>query len=476
MLRRTPSLAPLHAAITRAAAEQKRPPATGEERPWLPVQAYVDERGMRDVWRAVGDLASLEPQLFNRFLGERTLADLIVETLAEVDNVPSWRELCEALERIANDQDRWLVSVPIANLMPPASYVELGPRAGLGLATQERDWSPVGGNPPLDPFAPHRHLGDRLSLGARWRRETFDGEETRVDTRRTCAIFIVEEGTREMALSVARTRARYALATWCLLKPPEEHELWPSFAEWLPQPYLHDAIDHKLFEQGEWMQKQRVHGRTITEYGLYELPADEVVLRAPFDAMEFAPERRCARALLSAAWSLYLAEREPNDLERTDRLLHIHAAIDALSDPSGAERRPRPTLLRRLFGRVEREKPTQENRWGRLTERYGIWRQMRNVYRQDELIAAQRLTLDLRNIGAHGADASLANLGYPAAAIRELRGGRVRTGEELALARAAASLPMITTAAHDAAVRLLRGALEHGWDDAWYEAQFAALT
>jgi hypothetical protein len=219
--------------VGRAIAEQKRPPAPGEERPWLPVEAYLDEREMREVWRTVGDLANREPLLFNRFLGERTLADLVIATLAEFDDVPSWRDLCDALDRIASDQDRWIISVPVANLMPPASYVELGPRAGLGLATQERDWSPIAGNPPLDPFAPYRHLGDRIGLSARWRREISDGEERRIDTRRTCAVLIVEEGTREIALSVARTRARYALATWCLLKPPEEHELWPSVAEWV---------------------------------------------------------------------------------------------------------------------------------------------------------------------------------------------------------------------------------------------------
>jgi hypothetical protein len=32
---------------------------------------------------------------------------------------------------------------------------------------------------------------------------------------------------------------------------------------------------------------------------------------------------------LSAAHSLYVGDREPNDLERTDRVLHIYAAIEA---------------------------------------------------------------------------------------------------------------------------------------------------
>jgi hypothetical protein len=87
------------------------------------------------------------------------------------------------------------------------------------------------------------------------------------------------------------------------------------------------------------MTKNRVLGRTVSEYGPYELPADEELLRAPFAALALAEERRSARALLSAAHSLYLGDREPNDLERTDRVLHIYAAIEALCDPGHATRR-----------------------------------------------------------------------------------------------------------------------------------------
>jgi hypothetical protein len=232
--------------------------------------------------------------------------------------------------------------------------------------------------------------------------------------------------------------------------------------------------DHKLYEPGQWMTKNRVQGRTVSEYQPYELPADDDLLGAPFAAFAVAAERRSARALLSAAHSLYLAEREPNDLERTDRVLHLYAAVEALCDP-GQSLPARLPALTRLWRRVRPGRPERENRWGRITERYGIWRDLRSSYGQRELADAQRLTRDLRNLAAHSADAVLANLGFPTTATRAIGGTRVVTGEQLALARAATALPVLRSAVHATATRLLRGALDHGFDDGWWDEQFAPL-
>lgn len=469
MLPRQPRLDKLKAVVDAARAERRRPLEPGESlRPLYPLQEYVHDADKREVWRTVANLRERERELSNRFLTDRSLADVIVDKIAELDHTPGWRELCSLLEQAADDQAAWIVAIPVANLIPPAGYVALAERVGIGLALQERDWSPIRGDSPIDPSAIFNHLGDRLSVDARWRRGQDD---SRFDTRRTGAFFFVEEGTREIALSVARTRARYALGIWCLLRPPEWHELWPTLAEWLPQPYLHDAIDHKLYDKGEWMSKQRVLGRSVSEYSPYELPDDDELLRAPFEALARADTNRCARALLGAAHSLYLANREPNDLERTDRVLHIYAAIEALCDP-GPNSRARRTWFRRIMRRFRPQQPVKENRWGRVTERYGIWRSLRSAYGQRELSNAQRLTRDLRNLAAHTADAVLANLGFPATATRPLGGTRVVTGEDLALARAATALPVLTNAARETTVQLLRGAIANDWDDAWYDAQF----
>jgi hypothetical protein len=469
MRQREPRLDKLKAAIDKARAEQRRPLEPGEEsRPLYPLQAYLDEAGMREVWKVVGALRERERPLANRFLGEVSLGDLIIDLVGDLDHVPTWRELCELLEQTADAQREWIVAIPLANLIPPSGYVELASRARLGLADQNRNWTRSGPDP-IDPFAISR-FGDRLSISPRWSPEP-DG--SRIDTRRTAALFLVEEGTREVALNVARTRARYALAVWCLLRPPPWQELWPTLAEWVPRPFLHGAIDHKQYEAGQRMPKNRVLGRTVSEYGPYELPADDELLRAPFAALALVEQRRSARALLSATHSLYLADREPNDLERTDRLLHIYAAIEALCDPGQTPTQP-PSLVARLWRWLRRSRPERDNRWGRVTERYDVWKQLRASYSQREIRDAQRLARDLRNLAAHSAHAVLANLGFTATATRALGGARVVTGEELGLARAATALPVVRSAVHETATRLWRGALENGFDDVWWDAQFAA--
>jgi hypothetical protein len=113
------------------------------------------------------------------------------------------------------------------------------------------------------------------------------------------------------------------------------------------------------------------------------------------------------------------------------------------------------------------------NRWGRLTDRLELWRDLQRFYTQADLSEVRRVTRDWRNVAEHTADAALANLGYPGSASVPLSGGRVASGEDLALSRAAASLPVFATVIHNATLALLRGAIEHDWSDAWWEEQFA---
>jgi hypothetical protein len=256
MRQREPRLDKLKAAIDKARAEQRRPLEPGEEsRPLYPLQAYLDEAGMREVWKVVGALRERERPLANRFLGEVSLGDLIIDLVGDLDHVPTWRELCELLEQTADAQREWIVAIPLANLTPPT------------------------------------------------------------------------------------------------------------------QP---------------------------------------------------------------------------------------------------------PSLVARLWRWLRRSRPERDNRWGRVTERYDVWKQLRASYSQREIRDAQRLARDLRNLAAHSAHAVLANLGFTATATRALGGARVVTGEELGLARAATALPVVRCAVHETATRLWRGALENGFDDVWWDAQFAA--
>ena len=193
-------------------------------------------------------------------------------------------------------------------------------------------------------------------------------------------------------------------------------------------------------------------------HGPYELPEHEPQLALPFAAITAAqdtthPGRLHARSLLAAACAIMVIQRRPADLERTDELLQLQAAVEALCDLPDHEDRPRRA------------------RWRAMNEKLGTWREL-SGYSTRELQAAEELTRDLRNIAAHGSDQVLLNLGYPAEVLRQLRDVPSRSGSELALARMSAAVPVLRHAVTHVAGELARRAVEQGFDDAW----FAGLT
>src|SRR5262249_29898043 len=148
-----------------------------------------------------------------------------------------------------------------------------------------------------------------------------------IDTRQTASLLLVEEGTEALAISLAETRAKYALAMWCVLSPPKRtarsRPLWPSASSLAPAPYLELGAIHKAFHPKHSAGGSR-KGASITEYGPYKLTRAEAVLRAPFDALRKARrDNHCALALLSACRSLHLALSFPSDFERTERVMHL---------------------------------------------------------------------------------------------------------------------------------------------------------
>ena len=227
--------------------------------------------------------------------------------------------------------------------------------------------------------------------------------------------------------------------------------------------YILRGTTRKLFEPGTWAKvRSAERGKGIYHYAEYELPRKPEIVHAPFEAMERAAENRlCARAALSAAWSLFLAERKPQELERTDRIVLVSAAIEALCDlgrgPTGGGK----------------------GRWEALSDRLGVWDEIRESYSDKEIEEAKSLARDLRNMTAHGSDDTLVNLGYPPELIRKLsrprkgdEEGRTRSGEELGLTQTAAIYPVIATAVRRAASRLAQQGIETGWDDAVFESNF----
>lgn len=451
-----PNLKGLNSAVERAVAERYRPSHPGEgPRQIFPLVEYLDEPGERAAWKTVSSLREHEPALYNRFIGERYLRDLVVDVVAEHDGPIDFQQLVAEIARTADEAGEWLVAVPLANLLVPDGYVLVQEGSvALGMSVQTPDWTMWATGGHVDSLQMFRDLYDHLDAGQRWYRES--DPLGRLDTRLTAKLFLVQPGTRTAALSMATTRARLALAIWCLLDPPAAATGWPTLGDWLPRPFLANGTVHKLYERDKFVGSARTDGRWVRQYAEYAVTENLTKLAAPFEMMRLADTILAPRAVASAAWALHLAEREPNDLERTDELVHLRTAIEAICDtgegPGGGA----------------------EKRWARITERFGIWKSMRGVYGQRELEDVKQLARDLRNITQHGSDDILVNLGYPPEAIRPLQGGRTITGEQLGLAHAAAALPVLRHAVREVVRRLAKDGIENGWDDARFRSQFRA--
>jgi hypothetical protein len=438
--------------LARAKADRDAPLAEGEIREALPLDAYFDGKAKKAKWRVVSEIRVKEKDLYNRFGNDPFLAGQIVELLEESDDDLNWTGLLKGLENFLKESSEWIVAIPLANALTKG-YTQITDRVGLAEVLQDPNWE-RNSESPVSSMEIFEHLDDYLDLGARWHRK--DTRTGPLDARRTAALIFVEKAAEPLALSVARTKARYAIAMWCLLAAPEWHHLWPTLADWEPRAYIERPIKRKKYERANWAGvRSRVKGGGMFHYQEYELPRKPEVLEAPFRALERARDNSLpARAALSASWSLYLAERVPGDLERTDRLMLVFAALDALCDIG--------------------EGPTDDvdNRWGRFAERHGIWREMKDAYSQKDIKDAKVLVRDLRNIATHGSDDVLLNLGYPPEQIRKFRGGRERTGVELSLAEAATSFPVLATAAHLAARRIASQGVKSDWDDGLFLANF----
>jgi hypothetical protein len=146
-------------------------------------------------------------------------------------------------------------------------------------------------------------------------------------------------------------------------------------------------------------------------YEPYTLP-EETVLAAPFLAFE-ALDRRCAQALLSSTGTLYRCE-VGSGLTLSDRISEITRAIERLCEsPSGAS----------AWGR-----------WDRLAAHFDVWSglERNRGYSPEHTRELQRRLRRARNIGTHGADAALIDLGW-SAGDRPMKFGQPATADDLAL-------------------------------------------
>jgi hypothetical protein len=226
-----------------------RPPAEDEVKHVLPLPAYFDGTGNRAKWDVVSSLRDGDRPLYNRFGNEHFLAETVVELIHNnAEGLKSWEELLSDLERFVDESSEWFVSVPLSNATVEG-YTEISERIGLAELIQDKDWDRHA-DPPVDAMTISRHLGDHIGLPARWHRA--DSHAGPLDGRRTASLLIVEKGAEPVAVSVARTRARYALALWCLLVPPVRGQVWPTLGDWEPRPYIDRGTARKLYEPGTW--------------------------------------------------------------------------------------------------------------------------------------------------------------------------------------------------------------------------------
>jgi hypothetical protein len=407
---------------------------------------------------AASHLGEHHREVRNLFLTEEYIASHLIEFLDASEGDPTWSEAVEFLRGRAESQAAWLVSVPLANLRLSAhggadAALPRADDAMLVAADRRRDWQV--GDSKERPFDVFHHLQDRMPLRPRWLPVRQGGE--RIDTRNEAALVVIERATPELALAISRTRARYALATWCLLAPPTHAEVWPTVGDWAPQPWMHYTGSIKPYEPGQWTGTSRTPWSTYVYEEPYVAPDDDAVLRAPFRAMARAKDSRCARALLSASSSLYASACRPNQLDVTERLMMLVSAVMTLCDPGGDPVADSVVL----------------KRWLRVAERFDVWRQLDDLRLTPERIKDVHARIhDVRNIGTHGSDAVLINLGYPADAVRTMRGQRTVSGSDLALAVIDSSWQPLAYAVPKVLHRLWEDAMQHDFDDASFEIHF----
>ncbi|MBA2383536.1 MAG: hypothetical protein H0V68_02590 [Actinobacteria bacterium] len=428
-------------------------------------QQHLTDGETRLLYQVVRYIRNQHGSLYRKFLYDQTIADDIVEYLTEAKS-PTLASVVRDLRARAKKQSAWLVEVQLANLLPPVEACPLGPRAMLvrGDSSRERvRWGPH----LTDVFVVKRHLGDELTPRGRWlhspagrERGGNDAGRDPVDTRVFASLLFAEDGTEEVAMSLAQTRARIAVAFWCLLSPPRRTKhrrpVWPTVTNWAPVPHIRFGVIRKEYEPSFRMGRKSRRGAMITEFGPYELTKSEAYLLAPFRAMDAAHRGNdAALNLLSAARSLYLAARIPNDLESTERLVHVWRAKEALCQAG-----------LRGCGKANA-------RWEALVRNLQLRDKLvSRGYALDEIDEAFELAQSLRDLTTHFPDDVLVNLNYPEKRKVVLTRGRTLSAESIGLAYVADDWPVLSAAVHLAARRLAKAAIRDGWDERKFHRRF----
>lgn len=463
-----PSAAP--AALVRLRRAVRRAVAAKRRYHGNLIDFYLADGGWAALVVVVRAVQADRPALNASVASEDELGSLVLEALeTDIEDRDGFKDIHAlglAVERrIADEPQRW-VEVPIANLQAPSRLVVLDhkdgkPRALLVPTVRsfadpaqrdradaiERDLRAATGRP--------LRLRPRFTTGPSDATDSPAGDQTRklgTDSRVGAVLFQSHPGPVRLARQRALTDARFAVALWCLANPPDEQAdgfaLWPSVADWQPLPYF--SVDAPTVStEADPRRSPRSDGGEY-EYAEYVLPDEDVALQQPWRAFRAAPGHRPARALLSAAWALYVALHIPAHLQLPDRIVHLLAARNALCTP------PKGV------------KGSADSRWKAVTRRLRLYdRLSKEMDVTDAGLIEDRVEV-VRNLAVH-AGASYAMVAGGPVDSTWLRGIR---RDQLVPAATRADTALAATAIVRVASGLLAAADAAGYADSAYERHF----
>lgn len=457
----SPDIKRLKREVEAAVVASQTPPEPGVESwPFTFPQEHLTPDAWALVWGVIRHIRRNELALYRRFIHPHSIGDFIVDFLVEASATVGLSDVLDDLRARAVEAD-WLVDIPLLNLAPPRETVPLGKGAMVVRSDWTRREGPRTGPYLKDIWAVKRHLQDELTPRNRWLPSSRTGEVD-LDTRMMASLLLVVHGTEEIARTIAETRARLVVALWCLLSPPHSlyaNPLWPTVGGWTPAAYTVFQIQRKLYEPDPMRvgRALRRGNRITTHDAPYSLTRSHSYQMAPFVALEQAQSgNQCALAILSAARSLYLAARNPNDFDRTERIMFVWRARAALAH------------------RGTRGQGKTDQRWHRLVVRLRLRRELsRHGYSAEEIDEAFALVESWRDLTTHFADDVLVNLDYPPKLKTVLTKGRVLDADKAALALVSSDWPMMLHTVQVAARRLAKGAIAQNWDERWFHSRFA---
>lgn len=339
------------------------------------------------------------------------------------------------------EEAEWLVSIPLLGTDPIAEPLKISHRCAL-IPT------PVGGShnvPTLEDSEREEQIEALFDdfVHSRSRRE-FDEASNLRETLAGTTLLLVLEGRETIALSRAETRARYLVALWCLLSPPETGVVWPESAEWQPGQNIRSSLIRKPYEPRVPRSERTSQspGRQDV-YGVYSVP-ERTILELGDQAVQLAEGGdRDAAALVSAARSLYLATMHLHRFERTERIMLVQQAMESIGNPKD---------------------------WDHLVERVGTLDKVSALgYTAAEIVHARDLSRRLRNLGAHYAEDVFANLGLRNWRV-EMYGAASVDSTEGHLAAVQFNAPIVSLLVSDTVRALVHHAAGVGWRSGWLAA------